>query len=113
MGKMYVFGGWNSETQLSDLFVLDVETKDWSDLDLSWSSPRWNFSMTLVRGLPNSKIFVFGGCVEGEGRSLGTFDNQIGVLDLGKIMTWDEPVVEEASLHPHLTGQWFAVVVGE
>lgn len=96
-GKMYIFGGWNSETQFNDLFVLDVATKDWSDLDLSWSSPRWNLSMTLVKGLPNDKIFVFGGCVEGEGRSLGILDNVVGVLDLAKTMTWDEPVVEEPS----------------
>ena len=26
----YVFGGWNNETQFNDLFLLDIEVKDWS-----------------------------------------------------------------------------------
>ncbi len=30
-----------------------------------------------------------------EGRSMGIFDRQIGVLDLGEERKWDEPVVEE------------------
>ena len=96
--KIFIFGGWNHETQFNDLFMLDMTNKDWSDLDLSWSVPRWNLSMQLVRGLPNNKLFVFGGSVdeEGEGRSLGTFDNQIGVLDMGpNSMCWDEPVLDE------------------
>ena len=27
--------------------MLDVENKDWSDLDLNWGVPRWNMSMQL------------------------------------------------------------------
>ncbi|CAE7303468.1 unnamed protein product [Symbiodinium natans] len=47
-GFVFVFGGWNGEAQFNDLFMLDVENKDWSDLDLSWSVPRWNMASQLV-----------------------------------------------------------------
>lgn len=29
-------------------FMLDVENKDWSDVDLNWGVPRWNMSAQLV-----------------------------------------------------------------
>ena len=32
-------------------FMLDVENKDWSDLDLSWGVPRWNMAAQLVEAL--------------------------------------------------------------
>ena len=28
--------------------MLDVENKDWSDVDLNWGVPRWNMSAQLV-----------------------------------------------------------------
>ena len=29
-------------------FMLDVENKDWSDVDLNWGVPRWNMAAQLV-----------------------------------------------------------------
>ena len=91
--KMYVFGGWNHETQFNDLFVLDLVTNDWTDLDLSYSVPRWNLSLIHVPALPNAKIFLFGGSVLDQGRGMGTADNRLAVLDLGS-MCWEDPVLE-------------------
>jgi len=96
--SVFIFGGWNNESQFNDLFMLDVENKDWSDVDLSWGMPRWNCAMQLVEAIPSWRVFVFGGSAAFEsGRSFGEFDDKIGVLDLGDEYRWDEPtlVVEE------------------
>jgi dynein heavy chain len=93
-GCVYIFGGWNSEMQFNDLFMLDVDNKDWSDLDLGWSTPRWNMSCQYVEAIPSSRVFIFGGSVDrlSEGRSMGSFDRKLGVLELGDERKWDEPV---------------------
>jgi dynein heavy chain len=107
-GKLFIFGGWSNDSQYNDLFVLDIKKKDWSDLDLSWSVPRWNLSMVLIHALPSSKLFVFGGCIneDGEGRTVGTFSNQLGVLDLdANGYSWDDPVLEEPSPQDRLCMQ--------
>jgi dynein heavy chain len=95
-GCVFIFGGWNHEFQFNDLFMLDVENKDWSDVDLSWGVPRWNCSMQLVEAIPSWRVFVFGGTADngGEGRSGGSFDRRIGVLNLGEQYQWDEPKLE-------------------
>jgi len=95
-GMLFVFGGWNNESQFNDLFLLDVENKDWSDIDLSWSVPRWNHSMQLAEAIPSWRVFVFGGACDklSEGRALGQFDNKIGVLNLGVKYKWDDPELE-------------------
>ncbi|CAE7253675.1 ODA11 [Symbiodinium microadriaticum] len=98
-GFVFVFGGWNGESQFNDLFMLDVENKDWSDLDLSWSVPRWNMASQLVEAIPSWRVFVFGGSADrmGEGRTMGSFDRKLGVLDLGDDRKWLTPVPEEKS----------------
>jgi len=91
-GCVFIFGGWNHESQFNDLFMLDVENKDWNDLDLLWGVPRWNCSLQLVEAIPSWRVFVFGGTADigGEGRSGGSFDNRIGVLNLGENYEWEE-----------------------
>lgn len=94
---VFIFGGWNNEQQFNDLFCLDIEQKDWSDVDLSWGVPRWNCALQLVEAIPSWRVFVFGGTadVNGEGRTGGVFDNRIGVLDLGDTQyRWDDPTLE-------------------
>lgn len=95
-GVLYVFGGWNNESQFNDFFMLDVENKDWTDVDMSWSVPRWNHCMQLVEAIPSWRVFVYGGSADrtGAGRSLGVFDNQVGVLELGKKLVWSDPALE-------------------
>ncbi|CAJ1331853.1 unnamed protein product [Effrenium voratum] len=107
-GFVYVFGGWNGETQFNDLlpggflagsrFMLDVENKDWSDLDLSWGVPRWNMAAQLVEAIPSWRVFVFGGSADrmGEGRTMGAYDRELGVLDLDE-RKWLSLVPEERS----------------
>mmetsp|Transcript_146756 Transcript_146756/g.471049 ORF Transcript_146756/g.471049 Transcript_146756/m.471049 type:complete len:4209 (+) Transcript_146756:103-12729(+) len=93
---VYIFGGWNHDSIFNDLFMLDVENKDWSDVDLSWGIPRWNCCLQLVEAIPSWRVFVLGGTadVNGEGRSGGVFDSRIGVLNLGDQYKWDEPQLE-------------------
>jgi len=78
--------------------MLDVENKDWSDVDLPWGVPRWNASLQLVEAIPSWRVFIFGGCADlyGEGRTGGVFDNRIGVLNLAETLSWDEPKLESS-----------------
>ena len=66
--------------------MLDVENKDWSDLDMPWGVSRWNCNAQVVEAIPSWRVFIFGGVCDKfqEGRSMGIFDNSIGVLDLGE-----------------------------
>ncbi|CAE8644450.1 unnamed protein product [Polarella glacialis] len=99
-GCVFIFGGWNTESQFNDLFMLDIENKDWSDVDLSWSVPRWNCSLQVVGAIPSWRVFLFGGTADitGEGRTGGVFDNRVGVLDLGEPMRWSDPPLEMKAL---------------
>ncbi|CAK9103509.1 Dynein alpha chain [Durusdinium trenchii] len=99
-GFVYIFGGWNGESQFNDLFMLDVENKDWSDVDLNWSVPRWNMAVQLVEAIPSWRVFVFGGSADrhGEGRTMGSYDRELGVLDLGDERSWLSLSPERAKL---------------
>ncbi|CAK0791281.1 unnamed protein product [Prorocentrum cordatum] len=101
-GCVFIFGGWNHESQFNDLFMLDVENKDWSDLDLLWGVPRWNCSLQLVEAIPSWRVFVFGGTADigGEGRSGGSFDNRIGVLNLGENYEWEDHPIAAGPENP-------------
>eukprot|EP00930_Biecheleria_cincta_P103951 TRINITY_DN9605_c0_g4_i1.p1 TRINITY_DN9605_c0_g4~~TRINITY_DN9605_c0_g4_i1.p1 ORF type:complete len:4232 (-),score=759.91 TRINITY_DN9605_c0_g4_i1:457-13152(-) len=106
-GLVFVFGGWNCESQFNDLFMLDIENKDWSDLDLCWSVPRWNMAAQLVEAIPSWRVFIFGGSADkmGEGRSMGAYDRKIGVLDLGQERRWLSPATEEKGTSDRPTGR--------
>ena len=43
--------------QFNDLYLLDVENKDWADLDMPWNVPRWNLSVQVVEAIPSWRGF--------------------------------------------------------
>jgi len=85
--KIYIYGGWNAEMQFNNIWVFNLETKEWTDPDIYNEIPRWNHSSCLVEAIPTWKFFVFGGeCAEyqeGTARSFGTYNNTSCILDLG------------------------------
>lgn len=91
-GKLYIYGGWNSEMQYNNVLFFDLEKGEWGDPDIYNEVPRWNHSSVLVEAIPNWKFFVFGGeCAEyteGAARSFGAYVNTSCLLDLG-IMRWN------------------------
>jgi dynein heavy chain, axonemal len=74
--KLYVYGGWNLESQFNDIAVFSLTTREWSIPDIVNESPRWNFSAVMVEAIPSWKYIVFGGEVgdfpEGGPRKFGT-----------------------------------------
>ncbi|CAD7974700.1 unnamed protein product [Amoebophrya sp. A25] len=95
-GCLFIFGGWNNDGQFNDFFMLDVENKDWTDMDLNWSVPRWNHCMQLVEAIPSWRVFIFGGSADslGTGRSLGVVDDKLGCLLLADKFEWSTPTLE-------------------
>lgn len=91
-GKLYIYGGWNSEIQYNNVLFFDLEKGKWGDPDIYNEVPRWNHSSVLVEAIPYQKFFVFGGeCAEyteGAARSFGQYVNTSCLLDLG-IMRWN------------------------
>jgi dynein heavy chain, axonemal len=89
--KLYIFGGWNLETQYNDIATFDIETKEWGDPEIYGDIPRWNFSAVMVEAIPSWKYFIFGGeqgnFPEGGPRKFGTFVNSSCVLDI-ETMSW-------------------------
>jgi dynein heavy chain len=89
--KIYIYGGWNLETQFSDIAVYNIETGEWFDPDIYNDMPRWNFSACMVEAIPSWKYFIFGGeqgdFPEGGPRRFGTFVNSSSVLDIDS-MSW-------------------------
>jgi len=85
-GKLYSYGGWNSETQFENLIEYDFATCEWSDNDIKTTKPRWNHSSLIVEAIPSWKFFIFGGessfFNEGEQRKFGDVVNTMQVLDL-------------------------------
>lgn len=84
--KIFIFGGWNSVEQFSDLFILDTTLNTWQSVDSFTLDPRWNHTACSVEAIPNWKIFIFGGCtgnLQQTKRAQGNFSNQVLVLDSG------------------------------
>jgi len=88
-GKIYIYGGWNSEMQYNNVLIYDLEKNEWSDPDIYNEIPRWNHSSLLVEAIPTWKFFIFGGeCLEyqeGTPRSFGSYVDSSCYLDLGTI----------------------------
>ena len=62
IGKyLYVYGGWNNESQYNNVLRFDLETKEWYDPDIYNEIPRWNHSSFMVHAIPSWKYFIFGG----------------------------------------------------
>jgi dynein heavy chain len=97
--KIYVYGGWNSESQFNNIILFDTETGEWSDPDVYNEIPRWNHSSIMVEAIPSWKYFIFGGEVgdfpEGGPRHFGTFCNSSCVLDI-ETWHWTNIVTEDA-----------------
>jgi len=96
--KLYVYGGWNLESQFNDIAVFDIETKEWTDPDIYNEVPRWNFSACMVEAIPSWKYFIFGGeCgdfPEGGPRHFGAFVSSGCVLDIDT-MSWNTIKTED------------------
>ena len=91
--KLYSYGGWNSETQFTNLIVFDLNTCEWSDPDIFNGVARWNHSSCMVEAIPSWKYFIFGGestdFGEGQPRSFGSCVNTSCFMDLAA-MKWQE-----------------------
>ncbi|KAJ6775540.1 hypothetical protein OIU79_018665 [Salix purpurea] len=74
--KLYVIGGVGEKHYYIDVWVLDVSTCSWTQLDISGQQPQGRFSHTAV--VTDSDIVIYGGCREDE-RPL----NQLLVLQPG------------------------------
>jgi dynein heavy chain, axonemal len=87
--KIYIYGGWNAEMQFNNVWVFNLETKEWTDPDIYNEIPRWNHCSALVEAIPTWKFFIFGGeCAEyqeGTARSFGAYVNTSCILDLGTL----------------------------
>lgn len=84
--NIFVYGGWNSEMQYSNVIVYNVTTNEWADPDIYNEIPRWNHSGILVHAIPSKKYFIFGGEIgdfpEGGPRHFGVCSNATCYLDL-------------------------------
>ncbi|KAF9681497.1 hypothetical protein SADUNF_Sadunf05G0007500 [Salix dunnii] len=74
--QLYIIGGVGGKHYYIDVWVLDVSTCSWSQLDISGQQPQGRFSHTAV--VTDSDIVIYGGCREDE-RPL----NQLLVLQPG------------------------------
>lgn len=91
---LYVYGGRSNAAQFGDMFALDVGTLTWTQL-AEQTVPRWNHSMVCVKAIPNTKLFVFGGCtgdLNETQRLKGEYVNEVRVMDTG-MLTWAAPEV--------------------
>ena len=97
--KIFVYGGWNSENQFSNLLIFNTETEEWTDPDIYHEQPRWNHCAAMVEAIPSWKYFIFGGETgefpEGGPRQFGGYINSTGVLDI-ETMMWTSITTEDA-----------------
>ena len=59
--KLYSYGGWNNESQFTNLVVFNLETCEWTDPDIFNGVARWNHAAVMVEAIPSWKYFIFGG----------------------------------------------------
>jgi dynein heavy chain len=59
--KLYSYGGWNAESQYTNLLVFDLNTCEWNDPDIFNGVARWNHCAAMVEAIPSWKYFIFGG----------------------------------------------------
>lgn len=90
-GRLFVYGGWNSEMQFNNVWEFHIDKKEWQDNDCVNDIHRWNHSSVLVEAIPTWKFFIFGGeedeFMEGNQRKFGRYCNSSCYLDLGT-MKW-------------------------
>ncbi|OVA16794.1 Kelch repeat type 1 [Macleaya cordata] len=73
---VYVIGGVGDKHYYNDVWILDVNTCSWTQLDIRGQQPQGRFSHTAV--ITDSDIAIYGGCGEDE-RPL----NELLILQLG------------------------------
>ena len=77
----------------NNMWYIDLESKEWEEIDLIYGMPRWNHTSVLVEAIPTFKFFIFGGeCheyQEGVARCFGTCVNTSCYLYVGT-MQWTE-----------------------
>jgi len=99
-GMLYVYGGWNSESQFTNTIRFNLETKEWYDPDIYNDLPRWNHCGIMVEAIPSWKYFIFGGETgefpEGGPRNFGQFTNSACFLDIDTLR-WSTIFLEDNS----------------
>ena len=78
--ELFVFGGWNGNERLNDIFILDTETDTWSEPRVGGIKPHPRAGMTLTA--LRDRLYLFGG----SGTSSKCFDD-LQILDR-KDMVW-------------------------
>ena len=97
---LYVYGGWNSESQFTNTIRYNLETSEWYDPDIYNDLPRWNHCGIMVEAIPSWKYFIFGGETgefpEGGPRNFGSFTNSACFLDIDSLR-WSTIFLEDNS----------------
>lgn len=57
--KLYIFGGWDGSKRLNDLFMFQISTFTWSQVEVVGESPAPRAGMELCN--VNDKLYLFGG----------------------------------------------------
>jgi dynein heavy chain len=100
--KIYVYGGWNSESQYNNVITFNLDTLEWYDPDIYNDIPRWNHSAIMVEAIPSWKYFIFGGEAgefpEGGPRHFGHCVNSTCYLDI-ETMHWTNVLTEDGDSH--------------
>ena len=96
--KLFIYGGWNSDTQFTNTIQFDLDTHEWYDPDIYNETPRWNHCAIMVEAIPSWKYFIFGGETgefpEGGPRNFGPYTNSSYFLDI-ETMRWTTIVPED------------------
>ena len=91
--KLYSYGGWNSESQFTNLIVFDLETCEWTDPDIFNGVARWNHAAVMVEAIPSWKYFIFGGestdFGEAQPRTFGTCVSTSCFMDMATLRWMD------------------------
>ncbi|GLD91666.1 hypothetical protein PINS_up000199 [Pythium insidiosum] len=93
--QLVVIGGWNSLKQFQDVFICDLDTRTWRQLEAPLPAPMWNHTCVAVPAVPHWKVFLFGGNsgdLADSGAAQGAYLNSVLVLETGS-MTWSTPPV--------------------
>lgn len=84
-GKCYVFGGMSDDNiKLNDLWVLDMDTQQWSEITLPEKSYQPSCRSGHSAQLYNGKMIIFGGILEltKELNEMLIYDFKTGIFDL-------------------------------
>ncbi|EPS57898.1 hypothetical protein M569_16919 [Genlisea aurea] len=86
--SLYLFGGFDGDRALGDLFRFDIRRSQWSRLKTSGKSPNARFSHSMF--IYSDRLFVFGGC------PLRDECRELFLLDL-RNLSWKRMTMETSS----------------